>query len=300
MSQLLLQRLDALVRLFDFQGQRSALGPDPSGLHGRDVRPEVDLREAVEALVGQAPVVDPGFVPVQLQRTVARHRPRLSGRGQPGPGLAQVGLLRPAAGGVLPLDGRPPEPSVCAPVVAVVHALGHEQVKVPVPGLVVDGQLPGQALRSAQILGELLGQGAGRGQRQLVGQGRLNLAEEVAVGPLVHVGRLPILEGLARPGGHVPRGRVDELQAAVGVVALPLVVHGLGRGALATGTRTDPDGEVIDGHGYALPAPLVLGFKASQSARVSRRETPKCALRGIPHRKLLRIVAMDKLILALC
>jgi len=149
MSQLLLQRLDALVRLFDFQGQRSALGPDPPGFHGRDVRPEVDLRQAVDALVGQAPVVDPGFVPVQLQGAITRHRPRLPGRGQPGPGLAQVGLLRPARGGVLPLDRSTPEPGVGAPVVAVVHALGHEQMKVPVPGLVVDSQLPGQALRSA-------------------------------------------------------------------------------------------------------------------------------------------------------
>jgi hypothetical protein len=149
MSQLLLQRLDALVRLFDFQGQRSALGPDPPGFHGRDVRPEVNLRQAVHALVGQAPVVDPGFVPVQLQRTVARHRPRLPGRGQPRPGLPQVGLLGPARGRVFSPDGRTPEPGVRAPVVAVVHALGHEQMKVPVPGLVVDGQLPGQALRSA-------------------------------------------------------------------------------------------------------------------------------------------------------
>jgi hypothetical protein len=149
MSQLLLQRLDALVRLFDFQGQRSALGPDPPRFHRADVRPEVDLRKAVDALVGQAPVVDPGFVPVQLQRTVARHRPRLPGRGQPRPGLPQVGLLGSARGRVLSPDGRTPEPGVRAPVVAVVHALGHEQVKVPVPGLVVDGQLPGQALRSA-------------------------------------------------------------------------------------------------------------------------------------------------------
>ncbi|WP_240191854.1 hypothetical protein [Desulfoprunum benzoelyticum] len=76
MPQLLLQRLDALVRLFDFQGQRSALGPDPPGLHRANVRADVDAGQAVlDPLIGKAPVVDPRSHAVQLQGVVTHGRP---------------------------------------------------------------------------------------------------------------------------------------------------------------------------------------------------------------------------------
>ena len=98
-------------------------------------------------------------------------------------------------------------------------------------------------------MGEVHGQlPLGRG-RQLDRQGKFDFFVQLAVGPLVQVGRRPVVEALlGRPGRQVARLGVHQGVALTAVFAGARDVLGVGVGGLPARAAAVFDVEMVDGH----------------------------------------------------
>lgn len=208
----------------------------------------MQARQPLDALGFQAPVVDPDGMAGALQGRVGLRRPGFAGVQQPGFRLQRPALSRPTllrGGRVIAL-----EPLLRGALKPVVAPFANQQVTVrvrPVPG--VDRQRVGQPLPVGQVVGKAYRQLAllRLGQRQ--GQGHFHSLEELAVGPLVEIGRVPIGRGRGgRPGRHVPGFGVHQLLALVpAVLRFPLDVGGGRPGRLAATARAVAGAKMEDG-----------------------------------------------------
>jgi len=70
-----LQGCNSLVLGFDGKGLPADLGADAAPLHFRHLGADVDLRHALDALLGECPVVDANAIPGALQRLIGLHFP---------------------------------------------------------------------------------------------------------------------------------------------------------------------------------------------------------------------------------
>jgi hypothetical protein len=73
-----LQGRDSLVFAFDGERLPANLGADSAPLHLWNFRPDVDLRNALDALLCECPVVDAHAVPCPLQSLIGLHLPSLA------------------------------------------------------------------------------------------------------------------------------------------------------------------------------------------------------------------------------
>jgi hypothetical protein len=73
-----LQGRDSLVLGFDGERLPADLGSDAAPLHLGHLRPDVDLRDSLHALLGEGAVVNAHAVPGPLQSPIGLHRPRFA------------------------------------------------------------------------------------------------------------------------------------------------------------------------------------------------------------------------------
>ena len=235
-------------------------------------------RPPLDALGGQAPVVNPDVLPGSLQRRIGLLRPRYAGLRQPGFGLQRPALPRPALlWGVGVVAPKPLRRRTLQPVVA---PLADKQVRVRVAASAgVDRQGVGEPLGVGQMVGKGDGQVPllGGGQRQ--GQRDFHPLEQPPVGPLVQVRRIPVGPRIAfRPAWHVPGFGVDQLGlSSPAVLSRALDVGGRGPGRLAGAPRPVAGVQVVDG----TPTPSASG-QAAPVRGVEAGETLGLGIHGRP------------------
>ena len=73
-----MQGRDRLVLSFDGERLPADLGSDAAPLHLGHLRPDVDLRDSLHALLSEGAVVNAHAVPSPLQSLIGLHRPRFA------------------------------------------------------------------------------------------------------------------------------------------------------------------------------------------------------------------------------